>query len=41
MPAMLAAMVTNCYEGKNFHTTLNSLLEIKKMGCFLIIKKCF
>ena len=27
MPAMLAAMVTNCYEGKQFHTTLNSLFR--------------
>ena len=27
MPAMLAAMVTNCYEGEQFHTTLNSLFR--------------
>ena len=30
MPAMLAAMVTNCYEGKKFHTTLNSLFRNQK-----------
>ena len=27
LPAMLAAMVTNCYEGEKFHTTLNSLFR--------------
>ena len=30
MPAMLAAMVTNCYEGEQFHTTLNSLFRSQK-----------
>ena len=30
MPAMLAAMVTNCYEGEQFHTTLNSLFRNQK-----------
>ena len=30
MPAMLAAMVTNCYEGEKFHTTLNSLFRNQK-----------
>ena len=30
MPAMLAAMVTNCYEGAQFHTTLNSLFRNQK-----------
>ena len=30
MPAMLAAMVTNCYEGKQFHTILNSLFRNQK-----------
>ena len=30
MPAMLAAMVTNCYEGEQFHTTLNSLFKNQK-----------
>ncbi len=30
MPAMLAAMVTNCYEGEQFHTTLNSLFKSQK-----------
>ena len=27
MPAMLAAMVTNCYVGEQFHTTLDSLFR--------------
>ena len=30
MPAMLAAMVTNCYEGEKFHTILNSLFRNQK-----------
>ena len=30
MPAMLAAMVTNCYEGEQFHTALNSLFRNQK-----------
>jgi len=30
MPAMLAAMVTNCYEGEQFHTVLNSLFRNQK-----------
>ena len=30
MPAMLAAMVTNCYEGEQFHTILNSLFRNQK-----------
>ena len=30
MPAMLASMVTNCYEGEQFHTTLNSLFRNQK-----------
>ena len=30
MPAMLAAMVTNCYEGEQFHSTLNSLFRNKE-----------
>ena len=30
MPAMLAAMVTNCYQGEQFHTTLNSLFRNQK-----------
>ncbi len=30
LPAMLAAMVTNCYEGEQFHTTLNSLFRNQK-----------
>ena len=30
LPAMLAAMVTNCYEGEQFHTTLNSLYRNQK-----------
>ena len=30
MPAMLAAMVTNCYEGEQFHITLNSLFRNQK-----------
>ena len=30
MPAMLAAMVTNCYEGEQYHTTLNSLFRNQK-----------
>ena len=40
MPAMLAAMVTNCYEGEQFHTTLNSLFKNQKNGSLpLVIKK--
>jgi protein-disulfide isomerase len=30
MPAMLASMVTNCYEGEQFHTTLSSLFRNQK-----------
>ena len=30
MPAILAAMVTNCYQGEQFHTTLNSLFRNQK-----------
>ena len=30
MPAMLAAMVTNCYEGEQYHKTLNSLFRNQK-----------
>ncbi len=30
MPAMLGAMVTNCYEGEQFHTILNSLFRSQK-----------
>tara|TARA_A100001015_G_C14767575_1_gene623904 strand:- start:16 stop:627 length:612 start_codon:yes stop_codon:yes gene_type:complete len=30
MPAMLAAMVTNCYEGEQFHTILNTLFRNQK-----------
>ena len=30
LPAMLAAMVTNCYEGEQFHTILNSLFRNQK-----------
>ena len=30
MPAMLAAMVTNCYEGEQYHTVLNSLFRNQK-----------
>ena len=30
MPAMLAAMVTNCYEGEQFHAILNSLFRNQK-----------
>ena len=30
MPAMLAAMVTNCYEGEQFHKTLDSLFKNQK-----------
>ncbi len=30
MPAMLAAMVTNCYKGEQFHKTLNSLFRNQK-----------
>ena len=30
MPAMLAAMITNCYEGEQFHTTLESLFRNQK-----------
>lgn len=30
MPAMLAAMVTNCYKGEQFHVILNSLFRNQK-----------
>ena len=30
MPAMLASMVTNCYEGEQFHVTLSSLFRNQK-----------
>ena len=30
MPAMLAAMVTNCYKGEQFHIILNSLFRNQK-----------
>ena len=39
MPAMLAAMVTNCYEGEQFHTTLNSLFRSQKNGLLLLVTK--
>ncbi len=30
LPAMLAAMVTNCYQGEKFHAVLNSLFKNQK-----------